>query len=131
MDTICAAAAKNKITVGLSMSENEHGSLYISQCIIRSDGKVDMHRRKFKPTHMERTVFGDASGDSLMNVSQTDFGRVGALACWEHTQPLLKYHTHFQREDIHVAAWPPVFAHGGGPDLWSMSREGRPTRISN
>lgn len=42
-----------------------------------------MKRRKFKPTHMERTVFGDAGGQSLMNVADVEgVGRVGALACW-------------------------------------------------
>jgi len=52
-------------------------------------------------------------------------GRVGALACWEHTQPLLKYHTYLQREELHIAAWPPLDPHPGGPALWSMSKEGQ------
>jgi nitrilase len=74
---------------------------------------------------MERTIFGDASGNSLMNVATTGIGRrVGALACWEHCQPLLKYHTLHQREEIHCSAWPPIVPHQGGPDLWSMSKEG-------
>lgn len=74
---------------------------------------------------MERTVFGDASGNSLKNVAKVSgIGRIGALACWEHTQPLLKYNTILQKEDIHVAAWPPAFEHDGGPGLWSMSKEG-------
>jgi nitrilase len=45
-----------------------------------------MLRRKLKPTHMERTVFGDGSGSALHNVVELpDIGRVGALALWEHT----------------------------------------------
>jgi predicted amidohydrolase len=75
---------------------------------------------------MERTIFGDSSGDSLHNVVDVpEIGKVGALACWEHMQPLLKYHTHSQREEIHVAAWPaldPYVENGGGN--WGMSREG-------
>jgi nitrilase len=51
-------------------------------------------------------------------------GNIGQLACWEHTQPLLKYHTISQREAFHVAAWPPVPSYGGQRELWSMSREG-------
>ncbi|TDZ34033.1 Arylacetonitrilase [Colletotrichum spinosum] len=47
------------------------------------------------------------------------------LACWEHIQPLLKFNTIAQREEIHVAAWPSLTPHsGGGPDMWSMSAEG-------
>jgi nitrilase len=72
---------------------------------------------------MERTVFGDASGETLNGVVDTSIGRVGALACWEHAQPLLKYYMCSQREQIHVAAWPPVHIHKGS-ELWSLSREG-------
>ena len=61
-----------------------------------------------------------------------DFGedlgkiKIGALACWEHTQPLLKYHTYSQGEVVHIAMWPPIDPHGGeeSPALFSMSAEG-------
>jgi predicted amidohydrolase len=125
MRQICDAAAENAIAVCLGFSENHQNSLYIAQALISATGEVKMTRRKLKPTHMERTVFGDATGNSLKNVVEIDgVGRVGCLACWEHTQPLLKYHTALLREDIHVAAWPPVYPHAPGPGLWSMSREG-------
>lgn len=85
-----------------------------------------MKRRKFKPTHMERTVYGDAGGSSLNNVNAVEgVGRVGALSCWEHTQPLLKYHTISLREEIHVAAWPPLHPHSDGNEgLFSMTADG-------
>ncbi|EXJ61940.1 hypothetical protein A1O7_02371 [Cladophialophora yegresii CBS 114405] len=126
MRTIQACAKEHGVVVALGFSENDHNSVYIAQAIIDADGKVLMHRRKLKPTHMERTIFGDASGNSLLNVVGTKLGngkRVGALNCWEHCQPLLKYHTATQREDIHVAGWPPLSPHQG-PELWSMSQEG-------
>ncbi|KAF9891210.1 hypothetical protein FE257_004774 [Aspergillus nanangensis] len=124
MATLCAAAAKNKINVVLGFSENDHGSLYIAQCLITTDGELKIPRRKIKPTHMERTIFGDCSGNSLRNVTDTNIGRVGALSCWEHINPLLKYHTLHQREDIHVSGWPPTHEHPGGKNLWSISAEG-------
>jgi nitrilase len=125
METIRKAAADYKINVLLGFSENDGNSVYIAQCLINREGEIKMRRRKVKPTHMERTVFGDGSGNSLKNVVQVNgVGRVGALSCWEHTQPLLKYHTYLQREEIHVAAWPPLDPHPGGPALWSMSKEG-------
>jgi nitrilase len=134
MRRIQDCAAKNGIVVQLGFSENDHNSLYIAQALIDSDGTLLMKRRKLKPTHMERTIFGDGSGDSLINVRDTGMGRrVGALACWEHCQPLLKYHTLLQREEIHCSGWPPVVSHGGGPDLWSLSKEGLsiiPTQVS-
>ena len=80
----------------------------------------------------ERTVFGDGSGSDLDNVAAIDFGadvgtvKIGTLACWEHTQPLLKYHTYSQAEVIHVAMWPPVDPYKGveAQGLYSMSAEG-------
>lgn len=126
MKTICDAARTANIAVVLGFSENDHNSLYISQCIISEQGKIIMKRRKFKPTHMERTVFGDAGGASLNNVVDVQgVGKVGALACWEHMQPLLKYHTTSLREQIHVAAWPPIHPFDeGGQGLFSMNTEG-------
>ena len=125
MSTIKASAAENGIDVLLGFSENDGNSLYIAQCLIGRDGEIKMKRRKIKPTHVERTVFGDGSGGSLNNVTELTIGRVGSLACWEHTQPLLKYHTYLQREEIHIAAWPHLDPHPGGPALWSMSKEGQ------
>jgi nitrilase len=128
MAKICAAARTARIAVVLGFSENDHNSLYLAQCIISASGAIVMKRRKLKPTHMERTVFGDGDGASLNNVADVDgVGRVGALNCWEHMQPLLKYHTNSLHEQIHIAAWPPI--HGAekginGTIPWSMRTEG-------
>ncbi|KAK8248708.1 carbon-nitrogen hydrolase [Phyllosticta capitalensis] len=128
MDKICAAAAKNKVSVCLGYSENDNHSLYLSQSLIGKDGKIKMHRRKIKPTHVERTIYGDGSGASLLNVAlEPDVGKIGALSCWEHSQPLLRYHTYSQGEEIHVAAWPPMNYFKSFPEgsaLWSQCREG-------
>ena len=81
-----------------------------------------MHRHKTKPTYVERTLFGDGTGDSIRNVVTTELGNIGALLCWEHLQPLLKYHTYSQNEQIHIASWPlcPKF---DGWNHWSLSTE--------
>ncbi|RDW76524.1 carbon-nitrogen hydrolase family protein [Aspergillus mulundensis] len=126
--TIRDCAAANNIAVVLGYSENDNDSLYLSQSHIGRDGQVRMHRRKIKPTHVERTLYGEGSGSSLRNVVQEDgVGKVGALSCWEHSQPLLRYHTYSQGEQIHVAAWPPMNYHSSFPEgsaLWSQCREG-------
>ncbi|KAF2463597.1 carbon-nitrogen hydrolase [Lindgomyces ingoldianus] len=125
MQKICDAAKQGNIAVVLGFSENDGNSLYIAQCIISATGTILMKRRKLKPTHMERTVFGDAGGKSLFNVIDVDgVGKVGALSCWEHAQPLLKYHTMSLREQIHVAAWPPLYPHEGVETHFAMSAEG-------
>jgi nitrilase len=81
---------------------------------------------------MERTIFGDASGDCLASVVKIDTGvegadpvSVGGLSCWEHIQPLLKYYTFSQGEQVHVAAWPPLDpCPDESPGFWSMSADG-------
>jgi predicted amidohydrolase len=74
---------------------------------------------------MERTIFGDGSGSSLKNVVDVPgVGNVGGLCCWEHTQPLLKHHTHSLGEEIHVAAWPPQISYERGKVLLHCAAEG-------
>lgn len=136
MRSILAAAKQHSIAVVLGFSERTpSNSLYIAQAIISPAGEMLLKRRKLKPTHMERTLFGDGSGNDLTNVATVDFGdgigelKVGTLACWEHTQPLLKYNTYAQEEVIHVAMWPPLDAFGAqpapqNPGLFSMSHDG-------
>ncbi|WP_321955414.1 carbon-nitrogen hydrolase family protein [Paraburkholderia bannensis] len=99
------AAAKHNITVVLSYSEKDAGTLYIAQAIIDASGKTIANRRKLKPTHVERTVFGEGDGSDL-SVHPTELGRLGALCCWEHLQPLNRYAMFAQNEQIHVGAWP-------------------------
>lgn len=129
---IRAAAKEAKVAVQLGFSEHYNRSLYIASAMIGADGEIKMTRRKTKPTHMERTVFGDGSGASLMNVVDTPgVGKVGQLNCWEHTQPLLRYHTHSQGEEIHVAAWPPMLSCERGKSLLASTSEGKKTSLEN
>ncbi|MBZ3905272.1 carbon-nitrogen hydrolase family protein [Streptomyces griseiscabiei] len=105
MTTIRHAARRHDITVVLGHSEKDHGTLYISQTVIASDGSVLLHRRKLKPTHVERSLFGEGDGSDL-KVVDSPLGRIGALSCAEHVQPLSKYALYAQHEQVHVASWP-------------------------
>jgi len=119
-NTLARAARDNNIFVSAGASERDHGSLYIAQFLFGSDGSVLSARRKLKPTHQERTVFGDGDGSDLA-VVETDLGRIGQLACWEHLQPLSKYAMYSMHEQIHCAAWPSFSAmpqaYALGPEL--------------
>ncbi|MEV6238429.1 carbon-nitrogen hydrolase family protein [Lentzea sp. NPDC051838] len=99
------AARRNDITVALGYSEKDHGTLYMTQTVIGPDGEVLLHRRKLKPTHVERSLFGESDGSHL-KVVDTHLGRLGALNCWEHLQSLTKYAMFTQHEQIHIASWP-------------------------
>lgn len=99
------AAGEIGITIVLGFSEREGGSMYMAQAVIDDRGETVMTRRKLKPTHVERTQFGDGDGSDF-EVVDTPVGRVGALNCWEHLQPLTKYALFAQQEQLHVASWP-------------------------
>ena len=118
---LCDAARDNDIFVVMGASERDMGSLYISQFFINNDGTLLDCRRKLKPTHVERTVYGDGYGNNL-NVYETELGRIGGLCCWEHLQPLSKYALYAQNEQVHVGAWPSFSlykgkAYGLGPEM--------------
>ncbi|RAL07154.1 carbon-nitrogen hydrolase [Aspergillus homomorphus CBS 101889] len=93
MAQITSCAQVNSIAVSLGFTESDHGSLFTAQALIGPDGTIHPHRRKMEPTHMERTIFGDALGESSDSVANLEPIRVGHLSCWEHFQPLLKYQT--------------------------------------
>jgi aliphatic nitrilase len=109
---LCEAAAENHIFVVLGFCERAGGSLYIAQAIIDDQGTVIATRRKLKPTHAERTVYGEGDGSDLA-VHDTTLGRMGALSCAEHIQPLSKYAMYSQNEQIHIAAWPSFSVYRG------------------
>ncbi|KAJ3536387.1 hypothetical protein NM208_g6738 [Fusarium decemcellulare] len=123
MEELRACAAENKIVVCLGFSEPSGNSIYIAQCTINSDGELLMTRRKLKPFHIERTIFGDGHGPSLNNVVETTAGKVGQLSCGEHFNPLINFNTSSQGEQIHCSVWPCVPTHSGGPEPYSMSDE--------
>ncbi|CVK87050.1 cyanide hydratase [Fusarium proliferatum] len=106
MRRIRRAARDNQIYVSLGFSEIDHATLYLAQVLIGPDGSVINHRRKIKPTHVEKLVYGDGSGDTFMSVSETDIGRVGQLNCWENMNPFLKSLNVSAGEQVHIAAWP-------------------------
>lgn len=106
MRRIRSAARDGQIYVSLGYSEIDGNSLYMAQVIIDPTGAVINHRRKIKPTHVERLVFGEGTGDSLDSVVETEIGLLGHLNCWENMNPFLKAHSCALNEQIHVAAWP-------------------------
>ncbi len=102
------------IVVVVGVNERDHGSLYNTQLLFDADGTLRLKRRKITPTYHERMIWGqgDAAG---LKVVDTAVGRVGALACWEHYNPLARYALMAQHEEIHCAQFPgslvgPIFA---------------------
>jgi aliphatic nitrilase len=102
---IATAARRAGIVVAVGVNERDHGSLYNTQLVFDADGALVLHRRKITPTYHERMVWGQGDGSGLTTV-ETRVGRIGALACWEHYNPLARYALMTQHEEIHVSMFP-------------------------
>ncbi len=102
---IAERARTHAMVVVVGVNERDHGSLYNTQLIFDGDGELQLSRRKITPTYHERMIWGqgDASG---LKVVDTQVGRVGALACWEHYNPLARYALMTQHEQIHCSQFP-------------------------
>jgi nitrilase len=104
-DAVAEAARKYAIVVVLGVNERDHGSLYNAQVVFDADGTILLKRRKITPTFHERMIWGQGDGAGL-RVVDTAVGRIGALACWEHYNPLARYALMAQHEEIHVGQFP-------------------------
>ncbi len=102
---VSQAARSHQIVVVLGINERDHGSLYNTQLIFDTDGNLVLKRRKITPTYHERMVWGQGDGAGL-KVVDTAVGKVGALACWEHYNPLARFALMAQHEQIHCAQFP-------------------------
>lgn len=115
------AVRRNNIMAVIGLAERSGGTLYIAQWLIAPEGETIAQRRKVRPTHGERTVFGEGDGSDLA-VHETELGRIGALNCWENILSLNKFAMYSQHEQVHVASWPSFttyepFAHALGYEV--------------
>lgn len=104
-EAISQAAKAERIVVVLGVNERDNGSLYNTQLIFDGDGTLRLKRRKITPTYHERMIWGQGDGSGLKTVD-TAVGKVGALACWEHYNPLARYSLMAQHEEIHCSQFP-------------------------
>ncbi len=104
-EVLSQQAAKHGMVLVVGVNEREHGSLYNTQLIFDANGTLALKRRKITPTYHERMIWGQGDGSGL-KVVQTEVGRVGALACWEHYNPLARFSLMAQHEQIHCAQFP-------------------------
>ena len=83
-----AIQAKAYISIGFSERDAVSGTLYNSNVIFEPDGSYKVHR-KLKPTGTERVVWGDAD-KGYFPITETPWGPIGSLICWESYMPLAR-----------------------------------------
>jgi nitrilase len=116
------AARRNGMWVMLGFAERDRGSIYCAQALFDDRGRIVMSRRKLRPTHMERTVWGEGPATDI-KVVDTPFGRVGGLNCWENIQPINRQGMFQLGEQIHVASWPSFGMFKGMRQAFCLSAE--------
>jgi len=104
-EKIASAAKKAGVVVSVGINELDGATLYNAQLLFDADGTLVQHRRKITPTYHERMVWGQGDGSGLC-AADTQVGRIGSLACWEHYNPLARYALMADREEIHVSMFP-------------------------
>ncbi|HET9956483.1 MAG TPA: Nit6803 family nitrilase [Polyangiaceae bacterium] len=104
-DSLSRAAREAGAVVVVGVNERDHGTLYNTQLVFDADGQLIQARRKITPTYHERMIWGQGDGSGLCAVD-TRVGRIGALACWEHYNPLARYALMADHEEIHAAMFP-------------------------
>jgi len=108
---IAAAAKRHGVCVSIGVSEKSPvsaGCIWNSNLLIGEEGQLLNHHRKLVPTFYEKLVWASGDGGGL-NVSQTAFGRIGALICGENTNPLARFALMAQGEEIHISCWPALW----------------------
>ena len=104
-DRLSLSAKDAGMVLVVGVNERDGGTLYNTQLVFDADGSLILKRRKITPSYHERMIWGQGDGSGFQTVS-TAVGRVGALACWEHYNPLARFALMAGREEIHCAQFP-------------------------
>ena len=105
VDAIAKACKEAGVVASVGVNERDGGTLYNTQLLFDADGTLIQRRRKITPTYHERMVWGQGDGSGLRAVD-SQVGRIGQLACWEHYNPLARYAMMADGEQIHSAMYP-------------------------
>lgn len=103
MQEIIDRAKKYGVYLSLGYSEKDAvtGTLYNSNLMIAPDGQA-LNHRKIKPTGSERVVWGDGNQD-YFPVTETPWGPMGNLICWESYMPLARVALYQQGISLYIS----------------------------
>ena len=107
LDPVREAAKQSGVYVILGVHERDEdfsrSTLYNTLVTIGPDGEILNRHRKLVPTNPERMIWGPGDGSGL-KVTETPFGRLGGLICWENYMPLARFSLYAQGVQVYVAS---------------------------
>ncbi|WP_246792824.1 nitrilase-related carbon-nitrogen hydrolase [Burkholderia perseverans] len=103
-EALSEVARRHRIVLAVGVTEREHGSLYNTQLVFDVDGVLIQKHRKISPAPHERLIWAQGDGTSI-KVVDSAAGRLGALTCWEHYNPLARFSLMAQQEEIHISTY--------------------------
>ena len=103
-DKISAAIKEANLFVALGVTEREAigGSLHCALFYFDNHGNFIGKHRKLKPTGLERYVWAESDGSTLVSFD-TPIGRIGGLICWENRMPLARMAMYNKGVEIYLA----------------------------
>ncbi len=95
---------KNKIylVIGATEREANNGSLYCSMFYFSPTAGYLGRHQKIKPTGVERLIWGEGDGKSLVSFD-TKIGKMGGLICWENYMPPARMSMYQKGVEIYLA----------------------------
>ncbi|QIP16900.1 carbon-nitrogen hydrolase family protein [Spirosoma aureum] len=101
---ISEAIRKARLFTALGVTERDPigGTLHCSLLYFGSDGTFLGQHRKLKPTGLERYIWGESDGSTLVSFD-TDLGRICGLICWENYMPLARMAMYQKGVEIYLA----------------------------
>jgi nitrilase len=104
LEIIQKAVKKANIFVFLGVTERASvgGSLYCSLLYFDPEGRLIGTHRKLKPTGLERYVWAESDGSTLVSFD-TKLGKIGGLICWENYMPLARMAMYEKGVEIYLA----------------------------
>jgi nitrilase len=103
-DRISEAIKKTGLFVALGVTEREPrgGSLYCTLLYFDKNGTLARKHRKLKPTGLERYMWAESDGSTLLSFN-TNIGKIGGLICWENYMPLARTAMYQKGVEIYLA----------------------------
>jgi nitrilase len=102
VDHLSNTARTNRIHLVVGVIERDAGTLYCTVLFFAPDGAFLGKHRKVMPTGSERLVWGFGDGSTLP-VFDTEFGKLGAVICWENYLPLMRAAMYAKGIEIYCA----------------------------